>query len=145
MAENRIFIRLLTGRSIECWIDISETVSTLKDKIYDKEGVPPENQRIIFAGKELENDRTLESYNVRSEANLHLILRPTPPGGWPQQTNKPSEDNGDAYSRQHNIEHRTEAVRGPQSEPAAALTHTTGMLPHPREEPDPYWLKEIGR
>ena len=71
----QLMVKTLEGKTVTVDVEPDESIESIKAKIHEKEGIPPAQQRLIFGGKQLEADKSLEDYGIDEDATLHLVLR----------------------------------------------------------------------
>ncbi len=70
----QVFVKTLTGKSITLDVEQGDSIDSIKKKIAEKEAIPADQQRLIFGGKQLDNEKTIADYNIQSDATIHLVL-----------------------------------------------------------------------
>ena len=71
----KIFVKTLTGKTLTLNVNGTDTIESVKNQILIKEGIPSDQQRLIFDGMQLEDEHTLAHYSITREHTLHLVLR----------------------------------------------------------------------
>jgi len=70
----QIYVKTITGKSVPLGVELSDSIANIKAKVYEKEGVNPEIQNLIFSAKKLENDKTLADYEITGESTIYLVI-----------------------------------------------------------------------
>lgn len=97
----QLFVKTLTGKTVSIEVEEGESIEDVKAKIAEKEGIPPEQQRLIFGGQQLQDSKTLDDYNVGDDATLHLVLRLRGGGCYDNSMGYHEVNNDNTYVRDH--------------------------------------------
>jgi hypothetical protein len=94
----QIFLRAVSGNTLTLEVEPSTLVEQLKRQIQDKEGIPLQQQRVVYAGKQLENNRAVSDYNIEKESTLYLLLRLRAAGNRNREEDTVMETNKDRFT-----------------------------------------------
>lgn len=74
-SSKQIFIKTLQGKTLTLDVSDADSIASVKNKIFEKEGIPVDQQRLVFNGKQLEDNQTIADYNIQADSSIHLVLR----------------------------------------------------------------------
>ena len=70
----RILVKTLTGKELELGVEPNDTIERIKERVQEKEGIPPMQQRLIYGGKQIADEKTVRDYKIEGGSVLHLVL-----------------------------------------------------------------------